>query len=118
MASPRKPATQDAPPPLAGTPTPEYIGHHDHSFTLQSIMEIQKSIGVMGAKLDNVNSTLQSTKSKIEDLVGWKNKILGGAIVLGVVGTLLGFLITKFSDYITIAPPAKPAITQPATSVK
>ena len=83
-----------------------------------SIMEIQKAIGVMDAKLDNVNATMQSTKSKVDDLVGWKNKILGGAIVLGAVCALAGVFITKFSDYITITPPTKAATVQQAPQSK
>lgn len=75
--------------------TPPYTGHHDHSFTLQTIMELQKSMGELTASVNNMSTILSSTKSKVDDLVAWKNKILGGAIVLGAVTSVLGFIIAK-----------------------
>lgn len=116
----RRPATQDTTPQAtpAGMPSPGFGSHHDHSFTLQAVMEMRQSIGELKSSIDNMNTTVQSTKTKVEDLVNWKNRILGGAIVLGILGTVLGFLISKFSDYVTISQPTKPAITQPATLAK
>lgn len=85
----------------------------DHSFTLQAIMELQKSVTEVNVSLQNLKSSVDSTKSKVEDLIGWKNKIIGGAIAVGVVCTLIGFAVSKASDYISIKAP-----TQIATPAK
>jgi len=69
-------------------------------------MEMQKSIGELKAVISDTTTSINSMKSKVDSLVEWKNKILGGAIVLGAVIALASFLVTKFSDYITIASPA------------
>jgi hypothetical protein len=74
-------------------------------------MEMQKSLGEINASILSLRQSVDSVKSKVDDLVAWKNKILGGAAVFGAVCALLGFLFTKFSDYVTIASPHKP---QPA----
>ena len=96
-----EPTSPQVPPPAIGT------GLHDHSFTLQAIMELQKSVAEINTNLLNLKSSVDSTKSKVDDLVGWKNRIIGGAIVLGIVGTLLGFVISKAGDYVTLKPPAQ-----------
>lgn len=99
-------ADQDSTPqPAQSTPNPIGYGGPDHSFTLQAIMELQKSFGQVNSNLEAMKASLDSTKSKVEDLVGWKNKILGGAAVLGFVFAALGALIVKASDYIAIKTP-------------
>ena len=67
--SPQVPASQIA------------TGLHDHSFTLQAIMELQKSSAEISTNLQTLKSSVDGVKSKVEDLVGWKNKIVGGAHV-------------------------------------
>ncbi len=57
------------------------------------------------AEIKGMKSSIDSTKSKVEDLANWKHMIIGGAIVLGVVGTLLGFAISKASDYLMLKTP-------------
>ena len=86
--------------------TPESIHpRYDHSFMLQAVMEMQKTLGELNSAVSTMNASIQSTKAKVDDLVGWKNKILGGAVVLGAVFTLLGFAVSKCSQYVTIAAP-------------
>ncbi|MFZ6801954.1 hypothetical protein [Undibacterium sp. Di24W] len=122
VTRPKKtPVADDAPAYLPQTsPIQPLSGHGDHSFTLQAIMEMQKTLGELNSKFENLNSSVNSTKSKVEDLVTWKNKILGGAIALGIIGTLLGFLITKGWDYVSIKQPEpknqQQNITQPLTN--
>lgn len=126
----KKPPVQSDPNSQVTTPeavarpsTPTAYGMGDHSFTLQAIMEMQKSLGEMKASLDGMKSSIDSVKSKVDDLVNWKHKILGGVAVIAVVATLLGFLISKFSDYVTIKPPTPaptslaPAQDQPPAPV-
>lgn len=98
-------------PPQTAPASPSY-GLHDHSFTLQAIMELQSSFAELRSDLKNLKSSIDSTKSKVDDLVNWKHKILGGAIAFGVICTLLGFVISKAGDYITIKTPVQ--VTTPA----
>lgn len=68
-------------------------------------MEMQKSIGELKAVISDNTSSINSMKSKVDNLIEWKNKILGGMMVLGAIIALASFLVTKFSDYITITSP-------------
>ena len=90
------------------TPTGIGYGHPEYQF-VQSIMEMQKSLGEINASILGLGKSIDSTKAKVDDLVNWKNRILGGAIVLGVVISVLVFAVTKAWDYISIK---SPAITQ------
>lgn len=75
-----------------------------HDFTLQAVMELQKSVGEINANLQAMKSSLDSVKSKVDDLVGWKNKILGGFAVLAVVITFLWYVGSKASEYVILKP--------------
>lgn len=110
-ASPEAVAPQPQVPPTQG-----YAGMSDHSFTLQAVMEMQKSLGEMNANLNGMKGTLEGVKTKVDDLVGWKHKILGGAAVLGAVCTLLGILLAKGADYVTLKQPATPVPVNAAPS--
>lgn len=92
-------------PSLPQTPPPAGYGTNDHSFTLQAIMELKGSFGELKAGFDNVNSSISSMKGKVDDLVSWKHKILGGVAVLGVLFALLGFMAGKLSSYVTFHMP-------------
>jgi hypothetical protein len=81
-------------------PSPAY--GPDHSFTLQVIMELQKSVVEMSANLQAMKGTLDGVKVKVEDLVNWKHKILGGAAVAGAVIAGGGFLLAKAWDHVTL----------------
>lgn len=80
-------------------------GMPSHDFTLQAVMELQKSVGELNANLASMKSSLDSVKSKVDDLVGWKNKVLGGAAMLLLVGSVLGWSVSKLSDYVTLKSP-------------
>lgn len=82
----------------------DYASRHD--FTLQLIMELQKTVVETNTRLASMESSINGLKTKIDDLVAWKHKILGGAAVLAVVVAAIGFLIGKASDYVTLKPQA------------
>jgi len=95
------------------TPSPGF-GAREHSFTLQAIMELQKSMGELNATVNGMKSTLDSVKIKVDGLVAWKHAIVGGAITLGVVVTVLVFLLSRASDFVTFkTPPVAPAAVAP-----
>lgn len=116
MARARTTQSNDSVPSSEPSVPPPFGGHHDHSFTLQAVLQMQQSIGEMKASVDNLSTSVQSMKSKVDDLVCWKNRILGGAIVLGLVCSIIGFLASKFSEYVTISAPVKapPSVSSPA----
>lgn len=101
------PALPQSVPPQSSAVSGDY-----NSFIWQQLSEIQKSNAEISSNLQNLKSSVDGLKTKVDDLVNWKHKILGGAVVLGVVGTLLGFAISKASDYIAIKAPT--AIQAPA----
>jgi len=107
VQSPRQqaqPVQQDVSPAPVQTVPSIGQGHPEYHF-VQSIMEMQKSLGQINASIESLTKTVDSTKSKVEDLVKWKNMIFGGAIVIGLFCSLAGFAVTKFSGYVTIKAP-------------
>lgn len=112
----KRPVDESVPQTPQGVPPMLGSGHGfpDHSFTLQAIMDLHKSVGELGSKMDAVKSSVDSTKSKVDDLLRWKNMILGGAVVLGVVIAVAWALMWKLSDYVAFKPPAAlPSQTAP-----
>ena len=102
---PAKAVADEAPATVPQT-TPAAIGygHPEYQF-VQAIMEMQKSIGEVKASVDGLRSVVEGTKSKVDDLVNWKNKIIGSVAVLTFFLTLTWLIITKFWDYVTIKSP-------------
>jgi hypothetical protein len=124
---------QSAPPTTDQTEQPP-VDHYrrvlDYDVGVSMLMEMQSTLARLDEKFNGLRSSVDSMKGKVEDLVGWKNKILGGAIILGAVCSITGFGIAKFSSYVTIrtphethktaepspAPAAPPAVPRDASS--
>jgi hypothetical protein len=104
VPSSKKKIAADEAPVSAPQTTPKDIGfgHPEYQF-VQSIMEMQKSLGEINASIKTLNASVSSTNGKVDDLVKWKNMILGGAVVIGfaISGTYL--LVSKASDYLTLS---------------
>ncbi|MBZ2208455.1 hypothetical protein [Massilia soli] len=82
-------------------------------------MEIQKQLGEINATLVTLTKTVDSTKAKVELLNEWRHKIAGGIVVLGVVCTLIGVGITKFSSYFEFkSPETKTSAVAPGLPVE
>jgi hypothetical protein len=106
----RKRGADEASVPEQPQVTPGFsVGHPDHSFTLQAIMELQKTVGEMNANLVGMKSSVDSVKGKVDDLVAWKNKILGAAMAVGAGVSIVTLLLTK--SYLSFSAPA-PASSQ------
>ena len=82
---------QDATPPQPQLPPPQEIGrgHPEYHF-VQSVMEMQKTLGEINASIKHLTLVTESTKAKVDDLVKWKHMIVGGAVV---IGSLFGLVI-------------------------
>lgn len=79
-------------------------------------MEMQKSLGEMSATLQATKSSLDGLKGKVDDLVSWKHKIIGGIAVLAVVFSILGWLAGKASAYVEFRAPAPNPAAQPTAT--
>ena len=96
----------------------------DHSFTLQAVMEMHKSQGRIEHALEALKGTVDGLKTKVDDLTNWKNRILGGAMVLGAVIAALSFIVGKGWPYVAFRSPQAqqqssvvPAIAPPSATV-
>lgn len=108
------PSSADTGPPPPTTPnvtSPAY-GAGDHSFTLQAIMEMQKTLGELKASIDTQKSSIDGLKTKVDDLVGWKNMSFGGAAVLGAIIAAFAFIVGKTWDYVSTKAPIPQATQQ------
>jgi hypothetical protein len=109
------PAMDEAPATVPQT-TPTAIGgygHPEYQF-VQAIMEMQKSLGEINASITSLTKSVESTKTKVDDLVKWKNMILGGVLVGGALISGFAYLITKASDYIAVKTPTAQVIQMPS----
>lgn len=77
-------------------------GHPEYQF-VQAIMEMQKSLGEINASIKTLNASVASSNAKVDDLVKWKNMILGGVFVIGAIFSATYFIVSKASDYLTIS---------------
>lgn len=107
----------DESPPSPPQITPPSIGPgHPNFFPMQAVLDISTSLGEIKANIAHLTKSVDSMKTKVDDLVRWKTLILGGVVVISVVITSTAFLISKFSSYITIKAPDTPTQhAEPAT---
>ena len=116
-------AAPNTEPPRIGTG----YGHPEYHF-VQGLMELRSAMhqmdtdnkvnaATMATKIDQMQSTLESTKKKVDDLVKWKFMILGGVAVISFISGLL----FKFGDRITFTDPQQAptqATAQPSQPTK
>lgn len=110
-------ANQETPPTGLPQTTPDHgvgYGHPEYHF-VEAVMQLQTTLHQMNAdhkvstaklesKIDHLTGAVDSTKTKVDDLVRWKTLILGGAAVLGFVMAGVFSLYIKFGDRISVAP--------------
>lgn len=80
-------------PPQTAYSPPPFTGHHDHSFTLQAIMELQKSTGKLEATMEAQCALLKKLDEKLDkvsDDVAYHNKIVFAATAIISVVVALG----------------------------
>jgi hypothetical protein len=87
------------------------IGHPEYNF-VQGLMEVQKSLATMNANLEHLTKTVDSTKSKVEDLVKWKSALIGGAITIGAMLSMLVYVVKVGAEYVALKIPNPPAVMQ------
>lgn len=125
----------DSTPNTEASVPPGYGGNSDHSFTLQAIMEMQKSIGQLSAeiktlsiqqdkvsgKFDKLDDKLSGKMEKIDDKLSVvTHKIYAAGVVMAILLVVGGFIINKAWDMAVshVTEIAKTAIAQPAQQKK
>lgn len=87
-------STGEQPPRFPETTPPHYPGS-DYSFTLQAVLELQKSVGQLQ---EAVGTLKEQGKQHAEKLDKLNLRIYAATAVLVVLGTILGFLLNKGVD--------------------
>ncbi len=66
----RRPTFQDTTPQAkpTGMPSGEFSGHHGHDFTLQAVMEMQKTIGSIESSINNLADKVMDQTTSMSDL--------------------------------------------------
>lgn len=94
----RKQASSDELPSSRPQVVPHTYASSDHSFTLQAVIEMQKTLGELTSNIQTLTKSVESNKSKVDDLVQWKNMILCGAIMIGAIVAVLACGIWRMCD--------------------
>jgi hypothetical protein len=83
-------------------------------FIWQQLGDIQKSLGALHSAVDGLKETAISTKNKVQELSGLRNKFVGGMVVLGILVTGASELVIWAANKVwnTFGELAKPAIAQ------
>jgi hypothetical protein len=87
-------STGDQPPRFPET-TPQTYPGSEFSFTLQTVIEIQKSVGQLQEAVGTLKVQSQRHDEKLDKI---NLRIYGATAVLIVLGAILGFLLNKGVD--------------------
>lgn len=94
------------------------MGGMDHSFSLQILMEIQRSLGGLCSDVTALRSEIDKSTQKLdrleEKISGITHKMYGASVVIVIVLAVGGFLINKVWDMAAthLADIAKAAIAE------
>ena len=84
-------------PDQVGNPSvsPQDFGRADHNFTLQIVMELQKSTGQLTSSVESLKDIIEKQDKKINDLenavIGVSKKIYAATVVLAILVAIGGF---------------------------
>jgi hypothetical protein len=93
------PSERPQPPPdLPETPPPRPYPMTDYSFTLQAIMELQKGVGQLTARIDELVKKADGQGDKLNSISHQLYAAWALLIVFGIIG---GFLVNHLWDPMT-----------------
>ena len=103
--------------------TPSLASPTDHSFTLQAVMQMQKELGVLGAKIDGMRDDLgdlktdgKETRDKLggvkEDIASFKGAIKVFGLIYALALVLLGAFLAWY-----LRQPSQPSPPAPTMAV-
>lgn len=94
----KEPSSQtDVTPERFGETTPAF-GREEHSFTLQAVMEIQKAVGQLTARIDELVKKADRQGDKLDSI---SHQIYAAWAILIVFGIIGGFLVNHLWDPMT-----------------
>lgn len=109
-------------PPRQPEGTPERAAPFDHSFTLQAVMELQKTVAVLGEKIDRmttdvsgISASVEATNDKLDKLKHWQTIVTGGALAVAALAGIIWSVVTFVPwDRIRIEPASSAQVDQAA----
>lgn len=128
----RKPASSEDQNTVPDAPmTAPPMGGMDHSFSLQILMEIQRSLGSLSSDVTALRADIDRSAQKLdrleEKISGITHKMYGASVVIVIVLAVGGFLINKVWDMAAthladiakaaIAESVRPAVENPPPSI-
>lgn len=120
-ATSRRQKTPDATPESpVSVPTYSSPGH---DFTLQAVMEMQKSVGQLTGEITALSSAVEKLDTKLskldEKLSGVTHKVYAAGVVISILVLVGGFFVNKAWDMAAshLADIAKAAIQQPQATL-
>jgi len=105
---------ETAPPKLPETNPPSYAGS-DYSFTLQAVMEMQKTIGQLTQAVTTLTDQQKSQATKLDKI---SHQVYAALVVILLIGALLTFFAKTANDLLTHRIEAAAPITQPQSPTK
>lgn len=76
----------------------------DYSFTLQSVMEVQKAVGALTTKVDRLIDDVDKQSNSVDDIRHKISFVRGAVWVIGIAGALIGTVLTLvFTGKISIS---------------
>lgn len=100
---PRQQSKTDMGNPDFPVSAPTFAHNSDHSFTLQAVMEMQKSIGTLEASVNNLATQIGSQNQSMNDLktkIGTIEKNMYAAwIILAVAIVAGGWMLNTAKDF-------------------
>jgi len=76
----------------------------DHSFTLQAVMELQKSVAGLAAKVDRLIKDVEDQGTKIDGIRHQISFVKGAFWVFGGLITLATLVLAGFTVYFRLFP--------------
>ena len=93
-----------APPEASTKTTPQAYAGADHSFTLQTIMELQKSTGQLTEAVNSLKIAIEKQDLKLDkvgaSVVSINNKVYAAGVVLAIFLVVSGFIVNKSWDLV------------------
>lgn len=87
------------PPDSTPMATPMYGSSHDHSFTLQAIMELQKSVSALTVSVESMKKSQDEVKMKVAT---FEKVLYAASVVLVIAVGGGGWLLSTAKDFVML----------------
>jgi hypothetical protein len=99
-----RPEHTDATPQSMPKTTPQEYSSAGHDFTLQAVMEMQRTLGGVAERIDGLSGGLEKMADKLGDIEKAVHAVKIGAIVAGAILTVVGGVLWwAIGDRVTAA---------------